>query len=138
MSLNEAVLAIADDMDKDAQASVDGELDGTTSSCLRSYAKQLRNVIRASDGVMKQLAVDPIIQHRQGIDAARAAIRKERAAQGSTKPNVEESSPRMVALGDGVDLIQVPGDMLVGDKTMIHGAEFQLGADGWLHLVEGK
>ena len=145
MSLAEAVLAIADDLEIEAKNKEDW-IDSTR-LVFRSYVKQLRAAVKAAAGA--QTEAPPPGSFLIGTDRTSAAgqhatmIEKARREmqQGRQRAGVEELlEPRMVMIVGGSsdgDHLMVPQDMPVGAKIEVPGGEVcVLGADGKLHYSE--
>ena len=147
MSLAEAVLDMADEMEKiDWDRHMSCPTEGVT-YVVNGWAKQLRTAVKAAGGV--QAEAPPPGSFLIGTDrtsaAAQHATMIERARQearlGRQKAGVEELlEPRMVVIvggnSDG-DCLLVPHDMPVGAKTQVPGGEIcVLKANGQLHYSE--
>ena len=141
MSLAEAVLDVADEMEKT-------EWDAhEVAPVVRGWAKQLRTAVKSAGGA--QAEAPPPGSFLIGTDrtsaAAQHATMIERARQearlSKQKGEVKELlEPRMVLIAGGSldgDHLLVPQDMPVGAKTEVPGGEVcVLGADGCLHYSE--
>ena len=123
MSLKEAVLDIVKEMEQPCDPGV--------SIFLRTYALALKAACKAAGDtpVAKPVQIDPQTQHRLEIDKARAEFR--------TKPaKEEEASTKFVMVALTGDMVEMPGDMPVGAKTMLGKTVFELRDDGKLHEVK--
>ena len=121
MSLSEAVLAIADEME--------GEIENRL---LLSYAKQLRIAVKASGGSDRPAPAveDPTI-------AWKAAARREFAQKGES----ESRSVEVVGLPGSDDMptyANIAGDMPFNAKTFVQGCVCILAEDGRLHYSEAE
>ena len=139
MSLSEAVLSIADDMEKDSG----GEVDPACWKWLvQGYIRQLRSAVKAVENTARQYGVDPLVQHRQAIDAARAQIRAERVANeasGESLLKEEEQGGRSAVLMNGPlagTSVQIPITMPAEAKIGVAGKVYQMGKDGKLWLTK--
>jgi hypothetical protein len=134
MSLKEAMMEIADNIDSDLKEHKEN-FEPFFYSMFQSYARQIRTACRAAPDVdnqrpdfMKQVASLP--SHRDMIDLERAKLRAE-----SQKVNFQESEARLVeCVGGGMDSIMtsVPSDMPVGAKTEVQREVYVLDQDGTL------
>lgn len=157
MSLRDVIADIASDMDRDAdeweragdQRSVSQSYD------LRSYAKQLRRALKASEGERQavaradvgdlpaELLQNPELQHAAMIEKAKAELRRAKAAANKAEDNAfaqtgyDEGTGFVCLVGGNSDGLMVPmaGNAPIGAKTMVGGQVYCKGDDGrWCFL----
>ena len=140
MSLAEAMLDIAEQMDKDALQSDTG--DGVlVRLSLVNYAKQIRSAVKAAGTQPNNIASALVYhnprsisledQHRTMVDQAREEFRK---AKG--KADIQEKGERMVELVGQDELYPILACMPVGARMVIGTQVYELRADNKLHFVE--
>lgn len=124
MSLKEAVLEVVAGMEEDVSDGVDEEIR------IKGYIRALKSACKAAaDAPVSKPMIDAQTQHRLEIDKARAEFR--------TKPaKEEEASTKFVMVEATGDMVEMPGDMPVGAKTMIGKTVFELRDDNKLYEVK--
>src|SRR5258708_26954535 len=127
MSLQEAILLVADAMDKDSQ---DKDIpQAVLSAYMRAYARELRTAVASAKqerGVESATNfMVPEHQHRIMIDKAREEFRREKE-KGEVQ---ERHSSRMVEVGSGEfagNMIEVGSTMPVGAKCHVNNKVYEL------------
>lgn len=155
MSLSEAILAIAEGVDKermeideDTEEYVHNKISRKT---LKDLAEQLRIAVKAAGVISQSMQVqtnfsnlNAVDQHRSAVEAAKNEFRGKVKKIDGTKDNAfvefaDTHEDRLVeAKGgylDGVN-VPIPGSLKVGGElTSPNGEVYQLGEDGLLHYI---
>ena len=138
MGLREAILDVAEEMEKLAQSCEDSGKSVKIGN-VHMWAALLRVACKASEGVQQGIQAYPNgtipaeIQHRQAIEAAKVEFRKSKLQEeGEIIPVLCADGPLE---GDGVPCD--PG-MPVGARTNLDGHVYRLGEDRRLHYEEPK
>lgn len=150
MTLAEAVLELADEMEREAADLKDAEPTGYMVMTLKGYAKQLRIAAKVATPPPAPAIVpslSPAVQHAAAIEAARAEFK------GKVNQIPNGSLDRAAALEEGFDgkltelvgcpddpndgtptMIQFPPDAPVGAKTALPSGVYVLQEDRKLHF----
>jgi len=148
MSLPDAVLEIAADMEADADA-MQATGSPAIANSVRSYAKQLRRAVKAAEGstpapTVQQPVITPFMQHQLETEKARKEFRKNKIGGKDMVQIEEDHQTRAVLMADGPfegETIEVPGGMPFNSYTRhpITGQRYQLQGDNQLHYMpEGE
>ena len=136
MSLAEAVLTIAEEMDKESRLVREVDIyRQLLDISLKSFAQQLRIAVRASGSdarIIPELL--PETQHALMIGEAREEFRKAKDSVAGE----ETSATMMVEMEGGLghdSLVAIDASMPVGAKTLIANQVYVLQADHKLHLL---
>lgn len=146
MSLREAVLEIADQIDADVKESVEVEGELTTGAALlKSVSRQIRSAVKASGGDTQSAVGTP--GGIAWIPGESSTLKRQLAQQAERdreeaahRTRVEEGVASNMALchNGPMDLVYVPlpSDMPKGAKTQIEGAVYVLTEDGLMFSEE--
>lgn len=150
MSLPEAITAIIERIEKEAEDMEDGKYvhERQARKAMQSFANELKVAVEAVKGIVSTPSlnfptpVDAAAYHRRMIDEARLEMRKAKglSTENISAINLEEShSPKFVqAIGGKSDGCSIPLDpnFRAGAETSpIAGDIYQLGEDGYLHFI---
>lgn len=124
MSLKESILDIVADMEKDYTEGVPTTVTG--------YIRALKAACKAAGDVVKAPAyVDPIVQHRTAIEAAKQEFR------GKVAGKEDEEGAKFAFFADGPEAgtaVPLHPNTPVGHIFKTKTGDFELGADGQLHM----
>lgn len=135
MALADAVLQIADEMEKESE--VCGP--HCCVAYLKNYAQQLRLVVKASQceapPITAPTSIDTSVRRYEEIQQRLAAKAREELAAVMQRESQETTLAMCVGgPADGV-MAPIAGGMPVGAKTKIDGAVYRLAPDHKLHHV---
>ncbi len=149
MSLRDVIGEIADDMEKWADGD---DIPQTITNEIRSYAKQLRRALKASEGEVQQQTQSspflvPQVQHDHFIAKAREEFRKQKGeGQGGIHPAMDRKAEFeeaqdgiMVQTSNGPvdgDWVSVDPQMPVGAKRVLAGGVYVLKQEGKQTFLE--
>lgn len=139
MSLRDAIQVVIEDMEAEAQAKPGRDSDPR----LNAYAKQLRLMLKASEGEVQptqQRLLLPEVQHDIEIQKAREEFRRQKVGSPQTSPGLILGGADLEEAFDGVQTLCTGGPaddnwhaidpkMPVGGKTMVAGAVYVLKQD---------
>lgn len=142
MALQDALLQIADDMEKDAN---DPSAQGTfTKQYLQSYAKLIRTALKASEGSVQQnqVPIEKINWERE----AHQEFRKKNTERTTMVDREDGFLGNQMEIADGPlggsdglpTFGEVPPGGSIGCKTVIGGCVYEIGADKRLYYVEDE
>ncbi len=134
MSLREAVLAIADEMEE-CSKSPEPDVTGAWRDRMMSYVKQLRLSLKASEGEHRLTTI--LSSHDPVLEAVANREKERKLKQEMEYANrADASGPKMIEIveeGTDTTLVDMPGDMPIGARTLIAGKVYQLKDDNKLH-----
>lgn len=139
MSLSEAVLSVADEMEKLANDRSEVMSETILRSFMRSFAREIRTAVKASGNDNQkgqQNLISPQLQHVKMIEEARKEFRKDGAKRLTDFE--ERTDPKFVqVVGGSSDGVLVPVDptMPINARTCVGGEVYELRDDGMLHSV---
>ena len=127
MSLEKAIIAIAEQMDGEASADMDTMMEYK----FRSFARQLRNAVEASKGDQSEVPIDA--RTRGFMDQAVARLKDRQLGEAKESPS-GFSVAELVGGSDEGDLIQIDPAMPVGAKMLQPDGVYVLQQDRKLHF----
>lgn len=128
MSLGEAVLSIADALEKEC----DSASDILPKSIIRSFIREMRTVVKASENnprVPENFPGNEKMLHRQKIEEIKRKMKEE---------NGEDSALRSVLVRGGPldgTYLPIPGETLISSRMEILGCDYQLVSGSVLQFV---
>jgi hypothetical protein len=140
VSLSEAILEIADDMDGDASNTASDLV--VLRNHMHSYARQLRRAVKAAEGSAPPPAARPEPVYPPEVQTAIEVAKARKEFQKVGRPSVsgeEIAAGKLTEMIGGVNdktFVEIDPAMQTGQGRIIGGQVYELRADGKLHYHE--